>query len=227
MKQTGTMEVRQIDEPVGEVAYRRLRGDIVQAVLPPGHKLRLEQLRARYGVGISTLREILSQLVSEELVFAEGQRGFQVSPASADDLREIGDLRLLLERHAIAKSFAKGDLDWEADVVAAHHKLNSIEQRLLAGETDLTLTWVACDFAFHQALISACGSRALLSLHRSVFDRFIRYHMMAKSFRGAGVANDHEALFTQALARDTKGAQAILDNHIGNGIKHVLGAIAF
>jgi GntR family transcriptional regulator, carbon starvation induced regulator len=209
-------------ETIGETAFRRLRSDIVAAELAPGQKLKLDTLRERYGVSVSTLREILSQLVSEELVVAEGQRGFEVAPANAADLREIGDLRLVLESYAMGLSFRNGDLDWEARVVAAHHKLSAVEKRLLAGEADQTAIWIASDFAFHQALISACESRTMLALHSSVFDRFLRYHMIAKSFRGEGVANDHEALYTMALARDIEGAQAMLNSHISKGIRHVL-----
>ncbi|WIJ27168.1 GntR family transcriptional regulator [Devosia sp. RR2S18] len=209
-------------ETIGATAYRRLRRDIINGELLPGQRLRLENLRERYGVSVSTLREILSQLVSESFVVAEGQRGFEVSAATANDLKEVGDLRLLLENHALALSLKQGDLDWEAAVVAAFHKLSSIEQRLLNGETEHTPAWIACDFAFHQALISACNSRSMLTLHSSVFDRFLRYHMIAKSFRGAGVAKDHEALFQLALARDVEGAQRMLEGHVSKGIKHIL-----
>ena len=67
---------------VGETAYERLRSDIVFGRLPPGQRLRLEALRSSYGVGIGTLREILSRLSAEGLVVAEGQRGFEVPPLS-------------------------------------------------------------------------------------------------------------------------------------------------
>ncbi len=65
------------------------------------------------------MRELLNRLASEGLVVAEAQRGFEVAPASATEFREIAALRLLLEGHALALSFAAGDLDWEARVVAA------------------------------------------------------------------------------------------------------------
>ena len=66
-------------------------------------------------------------------MLAEGQRGFEVPPVTAAELREIADLRLLLETHALAQSFAAGDVDWEGRVVAAHHKLDVVERRMLAG----------------------------------------------------------------------------------------------
>ncbi len=210
------------EEGIGEVAFRRIRDDIVAGALPPGKKLKLDSLKARYGASVSTLREILNRLASEQLVVAEGQRGFEVAPASAENLREVADLRLLLESHAIRLSLQMGDLDWEGRVVAAHHKLSVIEGQLLAGEIDRTAQWVRYDFAFHNALISACGSRTLLDLHASVFDRFIRYHMLAASFRGAAVMDDHRALFDLAMRRDADRIVAKLTGHIRSGVDYVL-----
>lgn len=207
---------------IGEATYARLRDDIIACRLLPGHKLRLEALREQYDVGVSTLREILSRLASETLVVAEGQKGFSVAPATEQDLNEIADLRLLLESHALRLSIERGDLEWEGRVVAAHYKLASTEKRLLAGQEKHTVNWVRYDFAFHNALISACGSQALLDLHASVFDRFLRYHMFAASFRGQGVVDDHKTMFEMALSRDLDGVLAMLASHVGRGAEHVL-----
>lgn len=220
-----TMSDAAVDQGVAEAAYHRIRQDIVGCVLRPRQKLRLEPLKVHYGVGIGTLREILNRLASEDLVVAEGQRGFEVSPATAANLREVADLRLLLEGHALKLSLAVGDLEWEGRVVAAHHKLAVIERQLLDGEAERTAEWVRYDFNFHNALISACGSKTLLDLHASVFDRFLRYHMLAVSFRGLAVANDHRALFDLALKRDIDGAMSMLEGHVSSGVAHVLATV--
>ncbi len=207
---------------IGEITYLRLRADIIACRLPPGQRLRLDALRETYGAGVSTLREVLNRLASETLVVAEGQKGFAVAPATAQDLNEIADLRVLLESHALRLSLANGDLEWEGRVVAAHHKLGATETRLLAGQERHTVDWVRYDFAFHNALISACGSQVLLDLHAAIFDRFLRYHMLAASFRGNGVVDDHKTLFALALARDIDGALAMLSEHVSRGVEHVL-----
>ena len=85
---------------IGDRAYRRIRGDILQGRLAPGEKLKLDRLKEDYGVSVSTLREVLSRLSSEKLVVAEGQRGFEVAPVSVEELKDIASLRLLLEAGA-------------------------------------------------------------------------------------------------------------------------------
>ena len=209
-------------ETVGEVAFRRIRQDIISGVLPPGSRIRLEQAKDRYLVSVPTLREILSRLATENLVVAEGQRGFQVSPASRRELLELADLRILLECHAIELSFTAGDLDWEARLVAAHHKLSAIEASLLKGDSSRTVDWVRFDWEFHQALVSSCNSATLMIALSSVFDRFLRYHLLAESFRGKPVVDDHRRLFELAMQRDVAAAQAMLVQHVQNGAEHVL-----
>jgi DNA-binding GntR family transcriptional regulator len=216
------------EETAGEAAYRRIRADVVLGRLAPGRKLGLEGLRDIYGVAVGTLREALNRLVAEALVQAEGQRGFVVAPVSAEDFREVAELRLLLETEAIAASFAAGDLDWEGQVVAAHHKLAVMERRLLAGSTDEASLWKHYDREFHHALIAACGSTVLLETYAAAYDRFLRYQMVAVVFRGAIAAAQHAALLDCALARDAARAGGILRAHVEGCVEHVVqgGALA-
>ena len=209
-------------ETVGESAYRRIRADIIFGVLLPGQKLKLEKISESYGTSITTLRELLNRMSSEGLIVAEGQRGFEVAPVSADEFKQVAALRLLLENHAIAQSFAAGDLDWEGRVVSAHHKLAVMERRMLAsGNRDQEL-WKRCDWDFHHALISACGSDVLLDTHASIYDRYLRYQMIAVVFRGEIAAREHQTLLECALARDARRAQDIMVSHIQGCVEHAL-----
>lgn len=222
MKQDAPQPVNGALPTIGENAYRRIRSDIIFGHLAAGQKLRLEKLKDVYGASISTLREILNRLSSESLVVAEGQRGFEVAPVSVDNLREIAALRLLLESHALEQSFAEGDMEWEGRVVAAHHKLATLEKRMRAGDRSETELWKRYDWEFHQALISACGSTVLMETHAGVFDKYLRYQMIALSFRGDIAAEEHRIMHDCALERDAAQARAVLARHVEGGVEHAL-----
>lgn len=209
-------------ETVSDVVFRQIRQDIISGFLPPGSKIKLEQAKEHYVISISSLREILSRLAMEYLIVAEGQRGFEVSPVSRRELGELADLRIMLETHAIELSFADGNLEWEGRIVGAHHKLATAERNLLTGDTSRTIDWVRYDWEFHQAIVSACNSSTLMATLSSVFDRFLRYHLLAKTFRGPAVVEDHKLLFEAALKKDVEGAKAIVRKHIKSGVEHVL-----
>ncbi|MBL8652835.1 MAG: GntR family transcriptional regulator, partial [Alphaproteobacteria bacterium] len=163
---------------LADKTYDKVRGDIIFGRLAPGKRLRMDRLVQDYGASVSTLREVLNRLTSEGFVVAEGQRGFDVAPVSMTNFEEVAALRLLLETHAIRDSFAAGDVEWEGAVAAAHHKLEAMERRMLAGETQATETWKGYDREFHQALIGACGSQTLLDLYGDVYDQYLRYQMV-------------------------------------------------
>lgn len=210
-------------QTAGESAYGRIRADIITGVLPPGMKLKLEVLRRDYGASVSTLRETLSRLVSEKLVLAEGQRGFEVMPISVENLLDVAALRKFLETHALRQSFAHGDVDWEARVISAHHKLAQMEARMAEGDRTDTDLWKRYDWLFHQALVSACGSQVLMDAHATVFERYLRYQMIALSYRGAIASAEHLAMKEAALRRDADAACDLLARHIQGGVEHALG----
>src|SRR3954462_14708131 len=123
---------------LGEVAYQRLRADIVAGVLEAGKPLRLEALRQRYGLSFSPLREALMRLQSERLVLSTALRGFSVAPLSRAEMQDATETRILIESEALRRSMRDGDDDWEAAIVAAFHALSlQVErQSRLSGGVD-------------------------------------------------------------------------------------------
>jgi len=212
------------DASVGETAYRRVRADIVFGRLVPGQKLTLDRMRDVYGTAVGTLRELLNRLTSEGLILAEGSRGFEVASISPTNLREIAAMRELLECHALRSAFESGDIEWEGRVVAAHHKLAAMEKRMAAGQRSEEETWRRYDWEFHQALVSACGSRVLLDMHAAVYDKYLRYLMIAAVFRGEAAAGEHRKLLESALERDWRSAQKIVATHIHDCVAQMLSS---
>lgn len=205
--------------------YERIKRDIIFGALEPGLKLKLEALKERYEASVSTLRETLNRLASDGFVDAAEQRGFFVRQVSKKDLTEIANLRILLECSALETSITSGDADWEGNLVAAHYKLHLIEEKMLAGDQDQIELWKRYDWEFHKAMIEACNSENLLSLHAIIYDKYLRYQMLVLTSRGEEAVTEHRAMFDAALARDVKGAIAALETHIRKGLEHSLAAM--
>src|SRR6185312_11097706 len=110
-------------------------------------------------------------------------------------------MRELLEGHALRLAFERGDIEWEGGVVAAHHKLASIEQQMAAGRHLDPEKWRHYDWAFHAALIAACGSTVLLETHAAIRDKYLRYQMIAAIYRGRAASEEHLALRDAARGR--------------------------
>ncbi|MCR9236887.1 MAG: GntR family transcriptional regulator [Alphaproteobacteria bacterium] len=205
--------------------YERIKRDILFGELAPGSKLKLDTLKARYEASVSTLRETLNRLASEGFVSAEEQRGFFVTPVSTEDFSEIANLRILLEGFALKASIENGDTEWEGNLVAAHHKLHRMEQLLLTGDESQIELWKRYDWEFHLALIQACNSQNLLSLHSTLYDKYLRYQMLILTSRGAEAVEEHRIMFEAALRRDTDTAVEALEKHIRRGLDYTLASM--
>src|SRR5690606_19418283 len=91
----------------------QIRAAILDGTYPPGTRLRPDELRRTYDVSLSPLREALTRLAAEDLIQITDRRGYQVTPMSAENLREVTVLRTQLEITALKESLRRGDDAWE------------------------------------------------------------------------------------------------------------------
>lgn len=202
-----------------EFAYRRLRGDIIAGLFPSGAKLQIDDLKERYGLSASPLREALSRLVSQGFVDSMSQRGFRVSPMNAADLADITLSRQVIEIAALRLAIEKGNDAWEAEILAAYHRLQRLTARHQGRpQADLT-AFSELHKAFHAALIAACGSPRLIAEQSRLYDQAERYRqvMMQRYLNEASeqLTMDHHALMDVVLARRTEAACTMLHAHLG------------
>jgi GntR family transcriptional regulator, carbon starvation induced regulator len=196
--------------------YRLIRSDIVNCRLEPGERLRFDVLRARYDVGVGTLREALSHLVSEGLVRTEAGRGFQVAPVSLADMLDVAEWRVEFEVRAVTQSIRNGDEQWEAEIVTAYHLLSKTEVPAVDASTEIRDLWVTRHRRFHNALGAACGSPWLLHFRSVLFEQAHRYQRLVGLYgpRKQKKDDDHRELMEAALSRDIERSARVVEQHI-------------
>lgn len=211
---TQTMEAATEIETLGARAALALERDIVSGALPPGSRLAVAELSERYQIGATPIREGLSRLVSRGLIVAIGQRGFRVAGVSRDDLVDITDTRAAIESAALRRSMAHGGVDWEADALAAFHRLRRHVGESRAGRLMRGDEFESLHKAFHTALIGGCGSPRMIALHSDLYDQAARYRalMMKKLRDPKGFLDEHEALLNLALARSDKATPRLVSH---------------
>lgn len=206
-----------------EATFQRLRADIVEGRLPAGSRLAIEDLKSRYEVSGGTVREALSLLVAENLVQAQAQRGFHVTPMSLHDMQDLAATRVALECEALRQSVLNGDAEWEARVVSAFHRLSLLDERVMRDPVHLFNRWEPVNRDFHEALISACPSvwtRRFLSILYVQMERYRRLTAMHNP-PARNVHEEHQALRDNALARNAERCTALLRAHIESSISVV------
>ncbi|MBL8588444.1 MAG: FCD domain-containing protein [Methylobacteriaceae bacterium] len=209
------------DLSLSERAYRTLRGEILHGDLMPGDRLRAADLADRYQLGLTPIREALMRLASESLVEGETHRGARVTSASLAELHDLMATRRLIERACLAAAIARGDAQWEADIVAALHLLTRTPLPRDASDRDGAALWEQRHRRFHHALVAPCGSDWLLRFWNTLADHSERYRKIRLlSHREAAaevrdVNAEHAAITTAVLARDVAAATGLMDAHLG------------
>ncbi|CCQ72607.1 Transcriptional regulator, GntR family [Magnetospira sp. QH-2] len=212
-----------------EQVYATLRTDILNGQLTPGSRLRVEELRARFGgIGASTVREALSRLLVENLATTEGQRGFRVAEVSLADFQDIAAMRKLLETQAVRESVIRGDDDWEARVVTAAHHLSKIETSMKDRQEVPMEDWEARNSAFHDALVSACTNRWLINFRRVLYQHSIRYLRISLVERTIprDVGAEHRAILEAAMDRNADLTSQLTSEHIERSVMVLKAKVA-
>jgi GntR family carbon starvation induced transcriptional regulator len=192
----------------------RLRASITGGEMAPGEKLRLEDLRATFGVSLSPLREALSRLSAEGFVVMEDQRGYRVAPVSEKDLLEVTKLRADIEGIALREAILRGDDHWESEVIASLYRLNKLGGS--PDEKDRVAKWEAAHRELHVVLLSACDMPLLMQFCATLHDLSDRYRRLFLEDHpiDRDVSQEHIDICRATLERRTEDACTMLRDHI-------------
>jgi len=207
-------------------AYEDLRADLLSCRILPGSRLKIQELCTRLSVSLGAIREALSRLTSEGLVVAEPQRGFRAAPISPEDLSDLTRVRIEIEALCLRRAIALGDVDWEARLVAAFHRLSRTPERAPSDPVRSNDEWAAAHAAFHLALVEGCGSPWLLRLHSQLYDQSERYRRLSVSLarQTRKIGDEHQAIMDAALGRDAEKAVALVTAHMTETTNNLLTA---
>lgn len=214
---------------LAEQIHETLKGDLLAGAFASGSALLTRELLARYGCGISPLREAIARLVGEGLLIASGHRGVRVPLPSVADLDELYRIRTLLECEALKLAIEHGDDHWEAQIVAACYRLERAPLPAARKRGAGVLEWETRHRAFHSALIAAAPAPRLLKMIDQLVDQTERYRAI-RLVRGdtlkltRDVVAEHRALADATAARDAS-APELLAAHLERTRKFVAGIL--
>lgn len=203
-----------------EHAAQVLRLQIAQGRLPPGTRLREEQVSSAFSISRNTVREAFRLLSHERLVDHTLHRGVHVRTVGADDIRSMYLARRLVEPLGLDAAID------DAEVLSALRGL--VDQAGdAAGRGDWDVLGTA-DIEFHRVLVSACRSPHLSAMFE---------HLLAELRLAFLLLPDPRALHEPYVARnrrivelleagDRDGARAALSDYLADAERHLLDVLA-
>jgi DNA-binding GntR family transcriptional regulator len=184
-----------------------LRNAIVEGKLAPEAPLRQDAIARHFSVSAIPVREALRQLASEGWAKIEVNKGASVASLSADEAREIYEIRSALESLALGLAIPNhtaGSLR-EVSALAAAAKR----------ERDPSL-YVARNEAFHMSLYAPAGRPQLMemlsALHRRG-ERYLRLKFGFPEYKGES-DSEHTEILAAVKRGDVPAAQQLVAAHL-------------
>ena len=205
-----------------DAAYQELRSAIVELRFRPGDVLRESAIGRDPGISKTPVREALLKLEQDGLVELVPFRGAQVSGYDADDVKEIFDLRAILEgecaRHAAAAADPALLTSLRANVAdsRAAHAAGDIDR--LVGFFD----------GFDGMLLLRLGNRRLSSFMSNLQAHMMRIGKLTTEIPGRIEASieEHAAIVEAIDDGDPARAQSLMRAHIASVRDDQIAAIS-
>ncbi|MDR7008517.1 GntR family transcriptional regulator [Paraburkholderia strydomiana] len=194
-------------ESTSRVIAEALREAIIDGTLAPGAPLRQDALARHFSVSAIPVREALRLLETEGWAKVAVHKGATVAPLSADEAREIYEIRSALESLAIGLAIPRH--------TAATLRECAVLCRAAEREPDPSL-YVARNAEFHMSLYSPAARPQLEDLIRVLHrrgERYLRLKFGLPSYKGES-DNEHSELLDAVQRRDVLGAQALVVAHL-------------
>ncbi len=200
---------------LSEQVYAHLRDAIMRGDHAPGDALKPQDIAKEQGVSLAVVREALVRLVGEGLADRLPNRGFAVPAFSDRRWQEIAEARRTIEPVVLRMSIERGDVDWEARVRAAHHRLARTPPFVPEDGEYYSSAWSEAHRVFHRTLLEGCGNPVLLE----TFDRMWTASELARRWAAQrdpdrDAVGEHRQLEEAALARDADTAAEVLARHL-------------
>ncbi len=171
---TTVPEPDDVELPLGEAAYRRLRADIVACRLGPGERLTERGLASQLGIGVSPIRDALTRLDHEGLVRTIPRKGYQVMPLTIQSVNELFDYWAIIGPELVRRGVAGASSDQFDRARALATEFSQLTTHDDADTRKLALANVEAISQFFDLLAEATGNRYLIAAHRQITGEVLR-----------------------------------------------------
>ncbi len=210
-------------QTLSEQIYTVLRNDILTQKIPCGTKLRLQMLRARFGVSHTPIRDALTRLAEDELVTYYSNVGVRVVELTVDDARElfqlIGDLDSLALKYACTGESCGALIEELGDII--HRSDKAIAEGDLAA-------WQRYSDEFHLVFYKHANNSRLTAASKKLLAQMT---LLINTYQQLGanlelVNSDHKRIYESVCAGDIAKATEQMHQHMNDNMLRAVKAMS-
>lgn len=191
-----------------EYVLRALREAIVDGQMSGGTRIIQSEIAAQLEVSVTPVREALRDLAAEGLVVFDPHRGALVRSLDLEEVKEVYELRMVLEPLLVRRSLEK---------ISSGQIARADELRTAMEATDSITEWAELNRQFHAALANPGESSKLSSIIAGLRDSasaFVGISLRANPERLAQSNDEHARLVELYRRRDAEGVVSLTLEHL-------------
>lgn len=155
--------------PLRDVVFNTLRNAILTGELSPGERLMEIKLADKLGVSRTPIREAIRKLELEGLVVNTPRKGAEVANISAEDLRDVLEVRRSLEVLAISLACEKMT---DETLALLYENIDAFKHSI---DAEATSDIASVDVTFHDISYKATGNNRLIQILNNISEQMYRY----------------------------------------------------
>ena len=174
---------------LSEHIYLFLKRKIMKGDLQPGHRLIVMDIAKTFGVSQAPVREALERLKQEGLIVGKANKGSVVSEITHKEIRDIYELRQLIEGHALRETMKVLNAD---DIARLEWILADMKRAVDEGDS---YRLVELDMQFHGHFYARSGNDLFLDIWNSIKTKIMRFISVTnQDHTGYSIPDSHAEL---------------------------------
>lgn len=206
---------------LADEVYSRLKSLIMASSIPPGTRINIEDIARQLDVSPTPVRESLARLESDGLVDKLPLKGYRTTELlERDEVRELYELRLLLEPHAAAQAALRitpeGAAELQAEIVTGYVSRGAAEY---GSYQELSNH----DVRIHDLILALAGNETIRQTYARTHCHLHTFRLAYAGTFGNHTIVEHTAVVDAILAGDAATAETAMRTHITASLDRILG----
>jgi DNA-binding GntR family transcriptional regulator len=206
------------------IVYDHLKRRIITNALKPGDPLNEGNISKELKISKTPVREALQQLEKKGLVENIPGKGAFVSRFSFQDIRELFEIREILECEVTRRVASKGDLNLAV--------AQAIRDKFVASDTNGGRTgknYFSAGDQIHSFIFAAWGNRKLIREYQGLQEQIVRitlfFFNQNRQERAAESFKEHLEIIDSLIACDPVRAEKAIRTHLQKSLEYLKSVI--
>ncbi|MCW6529113.1 GntR family transcriptional regulator [Sphingomonas sp.] len=204
-------------------AYDYLLTMLMSVEIAPGERIAIDTIARQLGISQTPVREALSQLEAERLVFKTTNVGYRASPQmTREEVRDLYTLRQLIEPYAAARA---AELMTD-ESIALLQAIDRDMSDVVDGDARAYSRFAEADAALHRLIATGSGNRLIADTIERLHAHLHIFRALYRTNAPNEAAAEHRRIIDALVAHDAAAAEQAVRAHLERSQQRMDAALA-